>query len=91
MADGTPGDGSWTYFLDSVRATYEAKEIKTKFDLIGIYQSARPDDWFPTLNANPSPEHSRTPYYLTEQNESGLIAYASNKSIKNTTLDGFFI
>lgn len=91
VADGTPGDGSWTYFLDSVRATYEAKEIKTKFDLIGIYQSARPDDWFPTLNANPSPEHSSTPYYLTEQNESGLIAYASNKSIKNTTLDGFFI
>jgi hypothetical protein len=90
VADGTPLDGSWTYFLDSVRATFDAKELKTKFDVIYISQSARPDDWMPTLNANQSPDLPPT-YPLTEQNEQGVILYASNKSIENTTLDGFFI
>jgi hypothetical protein len=46
---------------------------------------ARPDDIVPTLNANPDA------YNLTEQNEQGVILYASNKSIKNTQIDGYFI
>jgi len=91
VADGTPLDGSWTYFLDSMRATYEAKELKTKLDLIYIYQNARPDEWMPTLNAGQSSPSDPTEYALTEQNEQGVIAYLSNKSIKNTTLDGFFV
>src|ERR1035438_9755888 len=44
VLDGTPGDGSWTYFLDSIRTTYELKDAKTKIDLIYIYQNARPDE-----------------------------------------------
>lgn len=84
VADGTPGDGSWSYFLDSARLTYDAKELKTKFDGIFIYQQARPDDWMPTLD-------NSDPYGLTEQNEHGVILYASNKSLKNTQLDGYFI
>jgi len=27
-----PGDGSWTFFLDSIGTTYELKEAKTKID-----------------------------------------------------------
>lgn len=88
VADGTPGDGSWTYFFDSVRAGYEAKELKTKFDLVYIYQNARADEWLPTID---QPALHGTDYPLTEQNEQGVIAYASNKSIQNTTLDGYFI
>ena len=45
VCDGTPYDGSWTMFLDSIRASYDAKDIKTKFDLIYIYQNALPDEW----------------------------------------------
>jgi hypothetical protein len=84
VADGTPGDGSWSFFLDSIRLTYEAKEIKTKFDAVYIYQNARPDDWIPTLGRS-------FDSYLTEQNEQGVILYASNKSLLNTQLDGYFI
>ena len=84
VADGTPGDGSWTFFLDSIRLNFDAKEIKTKFDVIYIYQNARPSEWIPTIN-------NSSAYNLTEQNEQGVIAYASNKSIKNTQLDGYFI
>lgn len=92
VADGTPGDGSWTFFLDSARLAYEVKEIKTKFDLVYIYQDARPNQFFsmdlPTID---KPVNEGVPYGLTEQNERGVIVYASNKSLKNTTLDGYFI
>jgi hypothetical protein len=83
VADGTPGDGSWTYFLDAARVSVDAKGIKTKFDAVYIYQSARPDEWLPTLD-------NSWGYSLTEQNEQGIILYASNKSLKNTTIDAYF-
>jgi hypothetical protein len=84
VSDGTPGDGSWTFFLDSIRLNFDAKDIKTKFDMIYIYQNARPSEWMPTIG-------NSSAYTLTEQNEQGVILYASNKSIKNTQLDGYFI
>jgi len=97
VADGTPYDGSWTTFLDSIRLTGEAKEIKTKFDLIYLYQNAMPDEWIPTIGRSTENRHSSpavkgsAPYWLTEQNEQGVILYVYNKSIKNTELDGYFI
>jgi hypothetical protein len=94
VADGTPGDGSWTFFLDSLRLTYEAKEIKTKFDLIYIYQSPLPDDWLPTIGNqyySDPPQFPGTDHPLTEQREQGVVVYASNKSVKNTTIDAYFM
>jgi hypothetical protein len=94
IADGTPGDGSWTFHFDSVRLTYDAKDINTKFDLIYIYQGARPDELFPTLGSarySDSPKYLGTDHYVTEQNEQGVVVYVSNKSVKNTTIDGYFI
>jgi hypothetical protein len=93
VLDGTPGDGSWTFFLDSIRTTYELKEAQTKVDLIYIYQNARPDEWIPTIGEssdNTSPL-GKKPYYLTEQNEQGVILYLSNKSVKDMQIDGYFI
>ncbi len=84
VADGTPGDGSWTYFLDSARATVDLKDIKTKIDAVYIYQNARPDEWIPTFDNSWN-------YGLTEQNEQGVILYASNKLLENTTVDAYFI
>jgi hypothetical protein len=99
VGDGTPNDGSWTFFLDSIRVNFDAKEIKTKFDVVYIYQNARPDAWIPTLGRstdnypvpNPSPTGASSPYNLTEQNEEGVILYLSNKSVENVQLDGYFI
>jgi hypothetical protein len=84
VADGTPGDGSWSFYLDSARLTYDIEDIKTKLDVVYIYQNARPDEWIPTLGRS-------FDAYLTEQNEQGVIVYASNKTLKNTQLDGYFI
>lgn len=41
-------------------------------------------DWLPVLN------HQRAPA-LVEQNEQGVILYASNRSLPNTRIDGYFI
>ena len=89
VADGTPADGSWTFFLDSLRACFDAKEIATKFDVVYIYQTSKPDQVIPTLGQ--SSDNKPTPYYLTEQDEQGVILYVSNKSLKNTQVDGYFI
>ena len=89
VADGTPQDGSWTFFLDSIRLNYNAKDIATKFDVVGICQSARPDAWMPVFGNAQS--DAPNPYILTEQNEVGAIVYFSNKSIKNTQVDGYLI
>jgi len=95
VADGTPGDGSWTMYFDSIRANYDAKEIKTKFDVVYIYQNALPDEWIPTIgrsSKNYAPGSPTVkPYSMTEQNEQGVILYVSNKSIKNAQVDGYFI
>jgi len=84
VMDGTPGDGSWTTFFDSARFTAEAKNIQTKFEVIYINQKALPDAWLPTAG-------SATSYPMSDQNEQGAILYVSNKSVKNTQIDGYFI
>jgi hypothetical protein len=89
VADGTPNDGSWTFFLDSIRAAFDAKEIKTKVDVVYLYQNAKPDEWVPTLGM--SSKNTPVPYNLTEQNEQGVILYLSNKSVENMQIDGYFI
>jgi hypothetical protein len=89
IMDGTPGDGSWTFFFDSARATYEAKDIKTRFDVIYLNNYADPGARIPTMGSTVS--LTGAPYYVIENNEKGTIAYASNKSIQNTTVDGYFI
>ena len=97
VLDGTPYDGSWTTSFDAMRATYNLESIQTKLDLVYLYQSALPDAWLPTIgtsseNRHPSPAvPGYAPYWLTEQNEQGVILYLSNKSVPDMTLDGFFI
>jgi hypothetical protein len=87
MADGTPGDGSWAFFFDSIRLTYDIKDIKTKVDVMYIYHNALPDEWIPTLGRSGA---FTPPYILTEQNEQGVVLYLSNKSIPNTQIDPYF-
>ena len=84
VADGTPGDGSWTFYLDSVRLAWEPEPLKTRFDVIYIQQNSRPDEGIPTIGDS-------SDYTQTEQQERGVIVYGSNKSLKNMQLDGYFM
>ena len=83
VSDGTPLDGSRTYFFDAARLTWDLKDYNTTVETIGIIQSAMNNEWLPTINHLDKP--------LTEQDETGAIIYISNKSIKNTQVDAYYI
>jgi hypothetical protein len=101
VGDGTPEDGSFTYFLDSARFTYNLEDQKTTIDAIGIVQYARPDAWLPTLGPsttvsdtqlNPGAPYGHIePFLLTDQNEKGAILWIANKSLPAMNVDAFFI
>ena len=91
VGDGTPEDGSFTYFLDSARITVNLEDQKTTIDAIGIIQDGRPDGWLPTVGPSTSLGGDPEPYLLTDQNEKGAIVWIANKSIPQANLDGFFI
>jgi len=91
VGDGTPEDGSFTYFLDSARFTYDLKDQHTTIDAIGIVQYARPDAWLPTIGRSGSVPGDPEPLLLTDQNEKGVILWIANKSLPAANLDGFFI
>ena len=91
VGDGTPEDGSFTYFLDAARATWELKEYHTTVDAIGLVQYGRPDAWLPTIGPSTSQGGNPEPYLLTDQNEKGAILWIANKSLPAANLDGYFI
>ena len=91
VGDGTPEDGSFTYFLDSARFTYNLEDQKTTIDAIGIVQYARPDAWLPTIGPSTSQGGNPEPYLLTDQNEKGAILWIANKSLPALNVDGYFM
>lgn len=91
VGDGTPEDGSFTFFLDAARATWELKDLHTTIDAIGLIQDARPDGWLPTLGASTSQGAHPEPLLLTDQNEKGAILWIANKSIPAANVDAYFI
>ncbi len=83
ILDGTPLDGSRTIYFDAIRLTYDWKERDTKVDLIYIRQPADSADNIKPFNDQDS--------YIVEQDEDGVILYVTNKSLKNTTIEGYYI
>jgi hypothetical protein len=91
VGDGTPNDGSFTFFLDAARLTVDLKDQHTTIDAIGLLQTARPDAWLPTIGQSTTAGAFPEPLSLTDQNEKGAILWVANKSIPTANLDGFFI
>jgi hypothetical protein len=91
MGDGTPEDGSFTFFLDAVRFTYDLKDQHTTIDAIGLLQYARPDAWLPTIGYSGTVPGAPEGLILTDQNEKGAILWIANKSLAEANLDGYFI
>jgi hypothetical protein len=93
MGDGSPEDGSFTYFVDAVRFIYNLEELHTTIDAIGLVEYARPDAILPTLGPSgtvPSEPHTPSGLLLTDQNEKGAILWIANKSIPVANVDGYF-
>ena len=81
--DGTPIDGTRTYFFDAARFSYEFKEVKTTADLIYVQQNHRGNAMLPPLLSYKQ--------NVTEQDERGLILWVANRSVKNTEINGYYI
>jgi hypothetical protein len=81
--EGTPYDGSWTFYMDAARLTWELKDQHTTIEAIGILQTAKDDAWLPTIN-----NQNR---YESEQDETGAILNIVNASIPAANLNGYFI
>jgi hypothetical protein len=84
VADGSPSDGSFTSFFDAARVTFENKASKTKIELIALRTRAMPDSNLSILG-------SANTYSMAEQNENGLILYATVEPLANLSCSGYFI
>ena len=80
---GTSRDGSRTNFFDAIRTTLDLADVQTKLDLIYLRNHAN-SSWF----IRPFNDIDLD---LSEQDETGVIVYASNRSCKDTVIDGYFI
>ncbi len=83
--DGTPLDGSRTFYFDAIRAIYDIKEIKTTIDLTYLQNDAQGKAWIPKIN------DGEVPPLLEEQDEQGVIVYVTNKSIAKTEISPYFV
>lgn len=84
IGDGTPADGSRTAFFDAARATIDIAD-KTQLDLIGLTQYDDESTWLTPIN------HREYIHSTQKTDENGFIAYLTNKSLDNTTLEGYYI
>lgn len=83
LMDGTPLDGSRTFYFDAARVKYDWKETKTVFQAAYIDQYAQNNAWLPAINSLDK--------YITEQHERGALFYATHELCPAATLDGYFI
>jgi hypothetical protein len=90
VGDGTPLDGSWTFFMDAARLTYQLEDLKTTIDAIGLLQYNKPDQWLPTLGPS-SDGGAPAPYALTDQNEKGAVLWIANKTVPEVNVDTYFM
>jgi hypothetical protein len=81
VADGTPLDGSRTFYFDALRFTWILGE-KTTLDTIYIRNMPNSDWWLKPINDR----HK----YVTQEQEQGAILYYTDKS-SPTQLEGYFM
>jgi len=83
IADGTPGDGSRTFYFNAMKASWTVTD-KNTLDMIYI-NDPKDDTFLPIMNEDKSPQN------LNTTDEEGYVAYLRNKSIQNLALDGYYI
>lgn len=83
IADGTPGDGSRTYYFNAVKTTWRADEQNT-MDLIYI-RDPRDDIYLPAINEDKAPQ------ILNQTSEEAYVLYLKNKAVKDLNLEGYYI
>ncbi len=83
ICDGTPGDGSRTFYFNALKASWTMDDTNT-LDMIYI-NNPRDDIWLPVMNED------KTPVALTTTAEQGFVVYLKNKKFKDLALEPYFI
>jgi len=83
IGDGTPGDGSRTFYFNAAKAGWTIDE-KNTLDLIYI-NDPRNDTWLPVIDRY-KPENN-----LNATSEEGYVLYWKNKPNKDLSLETYYI
>ncbi len=94
FADGTPQDGSRTFYFNAAKASWYLDD-KNSMDLLYI-NDPRSEEFLPVINrleftqaANPS--GSKLPQSLNVTNEEGYAVYLKNKPLDGLNLEEYYI
>jgi hypothetical protein len=83
ICDGTPGDGSRTYYFNAFKSSWDIDD-KNTLDFLYI-NNPRDDIWLPTINED------KNPVNLNVTAEEGYVLYLKNKSIKDLAFEPYYI
>ena len=90
--EGTPLDGSRTIYFDAIRVAYDLADYDTKLEAVLVANGAARDQYLKPLNGSATDKKGLDNNGdLDDNDESGVILYATNTSRENTTLEGYFI
>jgi hypothetical protein len=94
IMDGTPGDGSRTYYFNAAKASWKMDE-KNTVDFIYI-NDPRDEEFFPAINREElaqqsNPNLNRAPQNLNTTDETAGVLYWKNKAVKNLAVEGYYI
>ena len=94
IQDGTPQDGSRTFYFNAAKGSWRANE-KNTLDLVCITDT-RDEEYLPVINrvelpsaATPALDKAQQPLNTTD--EQGIVLDWKNKSIDNLLLEGYYI
>ncbi|MFH0790196.1 MAG: alginate export family protein [Candidatus Omnitrophota bacterium] len=83
ITDGTPADGSRTFYFNAVKAAWRADDQNT-LEFIYI-RDPRDDIYLPAINEDKSPQG------LNQTAEEAYVLYLKNKTVKDVDLEGYYI
>lgn len=83
ICDGTPGDGSRTFYFNALKASWTMDNENT-LDMMYM-KTPRDDQWLPVINED------KSPVALTTTAEEGFAFYWKNKSVKDLALEPYFM
>jgi len=82
IMDGTPGDGSRTFYFNAAKATVKIND-KNNFDLVYITDTTR-DIYMPVI-------HTPQKVQLNTSNEQAFVVYGRSKVTENITVEPYYM
>ena len=94
IMDGTPQDGSRTFYFNAAKASWAVNETNT-LDFLYI-NNPRDEEFLPAVNRTMlakqnDPAADKVPQQLNTTDEQGLVLYLQNKDVEDLLMEGYYI